>query len=267
MVINIYKKEIFVATKTTASKNAKTGKSKSTKADKATAKAPTKPKNTTTKTASSKAQSSSSKSTKSNKSEKKGTGRMIAWILGGIAAIAIIVVAIVAIANKLGDSLTVKTGKGDQIETQYTDFNNGGFRLKIPTSFKTLSEDEIKKKYGSSDAPRTVYASQDDKVNIAISPSDSTLSNDQIETYLNTMKSLLGIGGEILDTKYYSQGNHNLGAVQLVTEDDNTKYYNHMVFFSQDNKLVVLTFNCPDADRDEWQPVGDFVMKSLDIKK
>ena len=41
MVINIYKKEIFVATKTTASKNAKTGKSKSTKVDKATAKAPT----------------------------------------------------------------------------------------------------------------------------------------------------------------------------------------------------------------------------------
>ena len=91
MVINIYKKEIFVATKTTASKNAKTDKSKSTKADKATAKAPTKPKDTTTKTASSKAQSSSSKSTKSNKSEKKGTGRMITWILGGIAAIAIIV--------------------------------------------------------------------------------------------------------------------------------------------------------------------------------
>lgn len=244
---------------TKSSQTSKTTSTKPTSASKPTsAKSTNKP--------ASKSTPSSTKSTKSNSKPKKN---LLAWIVGGVIVLAAIIVAVVSIVNAVNNSesnLTVKTGTGDKITTEYVSFDDSNFRLKIPTSFHTLSTDEIKKKY-TGEVPKVVYANETNDVNIAISPSDSALANDQIKTYLDTMKSVFTMGGEVLSDNLTTKDNHNIGSIEIVTEDDSNKYYNHMIFFSQDDTLTIVTFNCNDSERSKWQPVGNFILDSIKFKK
>ncbi len=209
--------------------------------------------------------------TTSAKAKKPGeAGRIIACIIGAIAFIALVSIVIVMVVNSMnnkGDSsLVVEDGEGNKIKTQYVAFNDNGFRIKVPTDFHALNDAEIKAKYPN-ESPSVVYANQDNTVNIAISPSDSALTNDQIKTYLDTMKSIFAVSGEVLKTDYYTQGKYNIATIQLVSKANDGSYYNSMAFFSQDDKLVIVTFNCPDTQREQWQSVSDFVIKSLDFMK
>ncbi len=250
-----------------ATQTSKSTNTKPTSASKPTsAKASTKPSANKSAKNSTKPAKTQTTSTKSNSKPKKN---LLAWIVGGVIALAIIIVAVVSIVNAVNNSesnLTVKTGTGDKITTEYVSFDNSNFRLKVPTSFHTLSTDEIKKKY-TGEVPKVVYANETNDVNIAISPSDSALANDQIKTYLDTMKSVFTMGGEVLSDNLTTKDNHNIGSIEIVTEDDSNKYYNHMIFFSQDDTLTIVTFNCNDSERSKWQPVGNFILDSIKFKK
>lgn len=201
----------------------------------------------------------------------KHTSRIIATIIGVVAAVALVIITIVCLANNINkngkNSLTVIDGDGKKVATEYLGFDDYSFRLKIPTSFKAMTSEEIEKKYGKDGAPKIVYTNDANDVNIAVSPTDSTITNDQIETYLNTMKSVLSVGGEIINTELFTQGSHNVGTIQITTDSDDTKYYNEMLFFSQDDKLNMVSFNCKEDQRKKWQPVGEFIMKSIDFTK
>lgn len=259
-----------MATQKTATKKSE----KSTKSSQTSKTANTKPntsasKPTSTKSTNKPASKSTPSSTKSTKANSKPKKNLLAWIVGGVIALAVIIVAVVSIVNAVNNSesnLTVKTGTGDKITTEYVSFDDSNFRLKIPTSFHTLSTDEIKKKY-TGEVPKVVYANETNDVNIAISPSDSALANDQIKTYLDTMKSVFTMGGEVLSDNLTTKDNHNIGSIEIVTEDDSNKYYNHMIFFSQDDTLTIVTFNCNDSERSKWQPVGNFIFDSIKFKK
>lgn len=253
-----------------SAKTTQTSKSTNTKPTSASkptsAKASTKPSANKSAKNSTKPAKTQTTSTKSNSKPKKN---LLAWIVGGAIALAVIIVAVVCIVNAVNNDeskLSIKTGTGDEITTEYVSFDDSSFRLKIPTSFHTLSTDEIKKKY-TGEVPQTVYANEANDVNIAISPSDSALSNDQIKTYLDTMKSIFTMGGEVLSDNFITKDNHNIGHIEIVTEDDDNKYYNHMMFFSQDGTLTIVTFNCNDSDRNKWQPVGNFILDSVKFEK
>ena len=41
------------------------------------------------------------------------------------------------------------------------------------------------------------------------------------------------------------------------------KIENYLTHFSYEDKLVIITFNCTEALRDEWENVGDFIIDSL----
>lgn len=234
-------------------------KSKSTKvtANKHNIKvAPTKPKTT--------------KSNRSIKSPEERT-RLMACIIGVVAAVALIVVLIVGLAHNISQngksSLTVKDGEGNKITTQYLGFADYNFQLKIPTGFKSLTEAEIKSRYKSV-IPQIVYASQDNVVNIAIYPSDTKMKNSEIKDYyLNAKNTLAMNSSEILKDDYYTVANHHVGQIIFVNNSTKGLLYNNQISFSQDDKLTIVTFNCDDNQRKKWEPVAKFVIKSLDFTK
>ncbi len=211
-------------------------------------------------------------SAQANPSTKRGKNKnTIAYIIGAVAAAALLIIGVVALANNINingkNSLTVKDGDGKKIATQYLGFDDFSFRLKIPTSFKTLSTTEIEKKYGKDNAPQTVYANDDKTVNIAINPTNDHVANDQVKAHLNTVKSVLKLGSEIIKDDFYTQGDHNIAAIQLITNGTDGKYYNNMIFFSQNDKLTTVTFNCKEDVRQKWEPVANFVIDSIDFTK
>lgn len=231
-------------TKTTTKPTVKTAETKTVKAT-----AASKPATTTT-------------TTKAQPAKKGNFAKVVLWIISLLAIAAVVTTVVVCFINKSDNSAYVETSKGEKIETAYVSFNDDKFRLKIPVSYKTLSEAEIKSKYGS-EAPDVVYTNDNDTVNIAISTTENNLSNEQIEEYLKAMKSILGLGGELLGDDHYEVGDHNVATIQLDTKSNEGSYYNNMMFFSVDGKLAIVTFNCTSDLKEEYEPVGKFIIKSL----
>lgn len=198
-------------------------------------------------------------------------GRIIACVVGAIAAVALIIIGIVALVHSINtngkNNMTVETGTGEKIETQYLGFEDFAFRIKIPKAFHALTDAEIKNKYFVN-IPDIVYTDDANEVNIAILPTDTPLENDQIETYLEATSSTLSMSGSrVLTSKLIKQGEHNIGTIQFITDSTEGKYYNYTAFVSQEGHLTIITFNVKDVERETWQPVADFIMKSLDFVK
>ncbi len=250
-----------MATKKPATKEAKTSAAKTNKPDKKPA---TKPANKPT--------SKPAKTTTPNTKpapKKKETGRVIACIIGFIACIALVGLTIWMIAcnvSKNGDSaLVVEDGDGNKLTTQWVSFDEG-FRIKVPKDFTSLSSDEIKERFGSTSA-KAIFESKDQNANLIIaSDSGAKISNDQINTYLDTMKSVFSAAGKVLDSKSYTIGEYNVGTIKLTLESDGESAYEQMNFFSQDGNLVLLTFTCKGSEQKKWEPVGQFIMDSIDFE-
>ncbi len=211
---------------------------------------------------------------KTKPSKFKPSQKAVAWIIGGV----VIVIVLIAIAiglttnensntnNSNRDTLSIENGKGEEVKTKYYHLENDKFYIKVPTNFKTLTPAEINKKY-SGDVPDAVFSSPDEKVNIAISAGEVAVENDQIKEYLDVMKGLLESSSDIIDSKYYEIDGHNIATIKVATNGSEGEYYNHMMFFSYENKLVVIAFNCELSERGTWEKVGDFIIDSLYFDK
>lgn len=193
--------------------------------------------------------------------------KFIAIVITVLSIIAVVTaVTIIAVSCTNNASLVVENGKGDKITTAYRGFNDNQFRIKIPVDFTELDQKAITEKYGN-EAPNYVYADTNNDVNITVKLTDNNLGNDQIEEYLNTVKTIFNASGNVITTDYYKVDDYNVATIQLTSESTIGNFYNHMMFFSQNDKLIIVSFNCPADQRDNWQKVGEFIIKSLNFQK
>lgn len=161
--------------------------------------------------------------------------------------------------------LTTKTKGGVEIDTEYSNFDNNEFYIKVPKNFNQLDYEMVSQKY-SGDVPDIVISNDDTKINIALSLNGDKISNNQIKVFKETMVDVLKNNSEIIKTDYYEVDNHNIGRIKLISHTQDTDIYNDMIFFSYNDELVVVTFNCTTDLQDEWQSVGDFIIDSLFFK-
>lgn len=164
------------------------------------------------------------------------------------------------------ETLTTQTKSGEQIETEYIHIEENEFYVKIPKTFKQLDYETINKKYNG-DVPNVVFSNDETTINIAISITENEMKNDQIESYKEYMEKMLKSNSEIISSNYYKEGNHNIGQIKLMSNAVDTKIYNNMIFFSYNDKLVIIAFNCTEELKEEWQNVGDFITDSLFFKQ
>lgn len=267
----------MATTKKTAT-SSKTSKA-DTKSAKPTSKTDSKPttKSETTKTSTRNSANSASTTKKSSVTAKNTTKKSNLWkvilgILGVLLLAGLATFLIISAVNKGNEnSLVVENGKGEKVETAYANFNEGKFRLKIPTSFKSLDSNKIKEEYGEN-APNVIYVNNDASdqkadVTVSITNSKEAFSNDQVKTYLETMKSIFKVGADSIDSNYYEVDGHNVGTLKFTVKSDGEGVYTYMMFFSVDDKLNLVTFSCDDKVSSEWKPVGDFIIKSLEFAK
>lgn len=164
------------------------------------------------------------------------------------------------------NTLKTKTKSGTVIETEYSRFEDSKFYIKIPKTFKQLDYETIGVKYNG-DVPNIVFSNEDTTINVAVSLTDNQISNNQISSYKATVLNLLKDNSEIISSDLYEVDNHNVGKIKLISKAQDTNIYNHMIFFSYNKKLVLVTFNCTIELQDEWQGVGDFIIDSLFFKE
>lgn len=93
------------------------------------------------------------------------------------------------------------------------------------------------------------------------------MSDAQIKSYKDYMENLLKENSEIISSNLYKVNKHTIGKIKLISKAQDTNIYNNMMFFSNNGKLVIVTFNCTTELQKEWQNVGDFVIDSLFFKE
>ncbi|HIR58793.1 MAG TPA: hypothetical protein IAB38_01965 [Candidatus Onthousia excrementipullorum] len=205
-------------------------------------------------------------------------------ILGVIGIIVIVVVAFF-LANMIHDNHVKSINKEedkkqeeveekeDKIEVNGVEINfktyrvDSSFFLNVPDTFTMLDEATLKSKYNYNNRPELVFMSESDTEHVFVSTTNEDMTDDGLEAYLNNRVAGL-TGMTVIDSGVYQK--YDKTFARLVATDANT-YYN-MRFFTLDNKLVTVEFNCSVNTYEEWEKVANEIMDSIcfnedDIKK
>ena len=163
--------------------------------------------------------------------------------------------------SEIENTLVITTNKGNNIETQYEMFD--GFKIKIPSEFKIMSDEIVKVKYPNGNSPSLVYTNDKTTINVALVMNDVTMKNSQIEEYVKTMESTYKNYSKDVKLKFWERNNHKIGEMEFTTEGSDTEIYNHIITFSVNDKLRLVNFNCTKEQMSEWQEVSKFIMESI----
>ena len=186
-----------------------------------------------------------------------------------ISIVVLIVWAIITIPNitktenlsKIENTLVITTNKGNNIETQYEMFD--GFKIKIPSEFKIMSDEIVNVKYPNGNAPSLVYTNDKTTINVVLVMNDVTMKNSQIEEYVKTMESTYKNYSKDVKLNFWERNNHKIGEMKFTTQGSDTEIYNHIIAFSVNDKLRLVNFNCTKEQISEWQEVSKFIVDSI----
>ena len=163
--------------------------------------------------------------------------------------------------SEIENTLVITTNKGNNIETQYEMFD--GFKIKIPSEFKIMSDEIVKVKYPNGNSPSLVYTNDKTTINVALVMNDVTMKNSQIEEYVKTMESTYKNYSKDVKLKFWERNNHKIGEMEFTTQGSDTEIYNHIITFSVNDKLRLVNFNCTKEQMSEWQNVSKFIVDSI----
>lgn len=163
--------------------------------------------------------------------------------------------------SEIENTLVITTNKGNNIETQYEMFD--GFKIKIPSEFKIMSDEIVNVKYPNGNAPSLVYTNDKTTINVALVMNDVTMKNSQIEEYVKTMESTYKNYSKDVKLNFWERNNHKIGEMKFTTQGSDTEIYNHIIVFSVNDKLRLVNFNCTEEQMSEWQEVGKFIADSI----
>lgn len=170
--------------------------------------------------------------------------------------------------NKTDVAMVLENGKGSKLDAKYVSIDGYNYKLLVPADFTKMSDEQIAEDYGKTEAPDLVYTNKDNTVNLALSKPENTLSDSQISDYLDAIEQVFDAAeAKNIKTNLKDVNGHKVGEIEMVTDYTDEDIYNHMVFFSYDGKLAVISFNCLDSMRGEWEKVGEEIMKSLIINE
>lgn len=230
----------------------------------------TKPKGTSVKPKATKTISTTSKTTAKPASKtKKSASKTIFIILMVVLGIAIIVGGAACIINKClhSDTVMIENGNGDKIKAKRVSVEDYKYNVAIPVDFKRLDDDELKNDYSvNGAAPAAVYSNEAETANIAFMKPTGSLKNDDVKEYLDAIKTVLATSMDVIDTETYEVNGHNVGMIKLSVGSGNQKVFMQMIFFSYNDQVAVISFNCQDSARAEWEKVGDGIIRSLEIE-
>lgn len=206
------------------------------------------------KTSTSKSTSTKSEKTSKaagNKSNKKLWG-IIAGIIGGLVVLGLIIFAI------------CKMGGGSE---QWSDTSDFKFRVKVAAGLDKVSREDAEKYFDlDQDEPFVAYLDKDQNVGVALTQTDTDIENDDMQQYLDLMKTALG--SSLISSELYEVDGHKVASIKMEVKSGSSKDYSHMIFFPDDNKkLSMVNFVCMEDKRDEWESKGDKIIKSLEFVK
>jgi hypothetical protein len=132
-----------------------------------------------------------------------------------------------------------------------------------------MSKEMAQIKYPSERRPTEIYTNDSGSVNVAFNLTTNRSTEDKLEETFNSLRSTfqqLYKNAEWKNDGIVEIGNKKVGYMELVTNAADTKIYNRIWVCVMEDKLLLATFNCTNEQMNEWEPISEKIMKSMDIQ-
>lgn len=155
----------------------------------------------------------------------------------------------------------ITTKEGTKITLEYLDFD--GYSIKVPQNFSLMNEEIKKIKYPNGNAPKFIYANSDASINLNLENNEAETKEEQIVAYTKQMEKALTLLGEVKSVEYFKRDNHQIGELKFITKAIDTEIFNHMILFSIEGNLKIVSFNCTINYYEEYEPVSNLIINSI----
>ncbi|MBH0328471.1 hypothetical protein ABH14_01420 [Brevibacillus brevis] len=146
---------------------------------------------------------------------------------------------------------------------------NDKVEILIPKGFTVMSEEMAKVKYPTENRPSLIYTDEKGSINIAFSHTETPVQDSLLKDLKDPMKQ--AFTNAYKDATWYRDeviqiNGKNVGVFEMLTPGADTKIYNLIFFTELDGKVLMTTFNCTEAQMEEWKPLAQEILMSYKVQ-
>ncbi|MED1918365.1 hypothetical protein ACFVS2_32850 [Brevibacillus sp. NPDC058079] len=165
------------------------------------------------------------------------------------------------------DSATPAPTTNDKLEAKKV--LNDKVEILIPKGFTVMSDEMAKEKYPMENRPSLIYTDEKGSINIAFSHTETPIQDSLLKDMKDPMKQ--AFSNMYQDATWYRDeviqiNGKNVGVFELLTPAADTKIYNLIFFTELDGKMLMTTFNCTEAQMEEWKPLAQEILMSYKVQ-
>ena len=131
--------------------------------------------------------------------------------------------------------------------------NISEYSINVPIEFEVMSEEMKNLKYPNGNPPTIVYTNLNGTVNVACNDNSIEMEDSELEEYVELFKSLIEESTSDMEINYAEKNEHKFASIQFISQAVDTEIYNHMILFTLDGYLRIVSFNCTPEYIEEWQ--------------
>ena len=146
---------------------------------------------------------------------------------------------------------------------------NDRVEIKIPSSFKEMSKESIKERFGRGGAPPDIVfaeAAGSPSLSFALkeNPADSAVIAQYVDMVEKSITNPVP-AARVLDkgTKYVS--GKKIGYLVIITPAQHGEIYSNLFFTDLNGKFLLCSFSCMNRSVDEWKETIDQIIWSFKI--
>lgn len=139
----------------------------------------------------------------------------------------------------------------------------GALELSIPDHFTEMSTEMKRFKYPRGNSPGLVYTDKAAAVNVALSYTSTVIKEGDLLVLKVTYGEQLSQGVEGFQSRMERINGSDFVVFEFMSQAIDTKVYNQMFFTELNGRLLMGTFNCTQALKEEWQSKGKVILSSI----
>jgi hypothetical protein len=158
----------------------------------------------------------------------------------------------------------------EKIELHSVTLLNESLKVQIPREFKIMDSEMLNLKYHvTAKRPTVVYTDSVGEINVAFNHTKDNISVADVpkvqESILNQFKQTPAI--TLISSDYRGINGKDFFIVKFYSPAVDAQIYNLMFGTELNGKLLMGTFNCTVNHLQEWQPIADKIVNSLEVLK
>lgn len=140
--------------------------------------------------------------------------------------------------------------------------------LRLPKDFLIMPTETVALKYPAERKPEVIITNEAGTVNITFSHTRTALENEDIQRFrdyiIKTIRKMqpaiewVASGLKIINEK-------NIGYFEFIVPALDTNIYNFLSVTELDKQALMINFNCPEEEVDEWRPIAKGILDTLII--